>query len=352
MLRAHDQWGEQTAALVQLEVEHPDGSRTVTGTGTDWRCTASHVLVADLIEGQHEDRRLLVPEWDGPGADTTGWDAVVAADAGTARLVGPVAPPVRPVEELRPVSVTTVAPGRQVVDLGQNINGRVRLDLPATADLEITLVHGEWLGADGDVTTDHLKPDVPFLPHPLRAGQVDRVVTSGEPHDVFDPRLTTHGFQYVRVEGLEEPLDADDVTGVVVHTDLRRTGTFACSDARLERLHEAAVWGLRGNACDIPTDCPTRERAGWTGDWQLYVPVASFLYDVAGFSVKWLRDLAAMQWEDGIVGNMAPMPVAEKTGFVRALNGSAGWGTRSSSCPGSSTRSTATCGCSRSCGPR
>ena len=76
------------------------------------------------------------------------------------------------------------------------------------------------------------------------------------------------------------------------------------------------MWSFRGNACDIPTDCPTRERAGWTGDWQLFVPTASYLYDVDGFSRKWLRDLAATQWEDGTLDNMAPMPVAERTGFL------------------------------------
>ena len=80
---------------------------------------------------------------------------------------------------------------------------------------------------------------------------------------------------------------------------MRRAGWFTCSDDRVNALHEAAAWSFRGNACDIPTDCPHRERAGWTGDWQLYVPTAAFLYDVAGFSAKWLRDVAADQWDDG-----------------------------------------------------
>jgi alpha-L-rhamnosidase len=167
---------------------------------------------------------------------------------------------------------------------------------------------------------------MPFLPEPLSAGQVDSVVSAGREGDVFDPRFTTHGFQYVRIEGHPGPLGADDVTGVVVHTDLPARGTFTCNDQRINRLHDAAVWSLRGNACDIPTDCPTRERAGWTGDWQLYVPTATFLYDVAGFSAKWLRDLAAGQWEDGTLTGMAPMPVAERSGFLRTTNGSAGWG--------------------------
>ncbi len=169
--------------------------------------------------------------------------------------------------------------------------------------------------------------NLPFLAAPLPAGQVDRVVSAGRPGEVFEPRHTTHGFQYVRVEGHPDSLGVGDLTGVVVHTDMTRTGWFRCSDERINRLHEAAVWSLRGNACDIPTDCPTRERAGWTGDWQIFVPTAAFLYDVAGFSTKWLRDVAAEQWASGLVANLAPSPPSESEGGPLAgLNGSAGWG--------------------------
>ena len=108
---------------------------------------------------------------------------------------------------------------------------------------------------------------------------------------------------------------------------MRRTGSFTCSDDRINALHEAAAWSFRDNACDIPTDCPHRERAGWTGDWQLYVATAAFLYDVAGFSAKWLRDVAADQWDDGTIANISPSAPAEGIDSpVSFLNGSAGWG--------------------------
>ena len=226
-----------------------------------------------------------------------------------------------------PGLVSRFPDGRHVVDLGQNINGWIRLTDLGPAGTTVTLTHGEWLDADGDVTTDHLRPAVPFLPAPLPAGQVDRVVSAGVPGDAFEPRRTTHGFQYVRIEGHPGVLTVDDVRGVVVHTDLRRTGWFSCSDDRLDRLHEAAVWSLRGNVCEVPTDCPQRERAGWTGDWGLFVPTATFLYDVAGFSTKWLRDVAADQWPDGTVANMSPSTRGEgRSSPVAFLNGSAGWG--------------------------
>ena len=326
MPRAHDQWGDTTALLAQLVVDHDDGSRVVRGTDATWRWAESHIVAADLIAGQREDRRLADPGWCTAAYDASNWQPVTTEDLDATLLVAAPAPPVRAVELLRPVSVTGLGAGRQIVDLGRNINGRVRLADLGPAGTALTLTHGEALGPDGDVTTDHLRPAVPMLPEPLPAGQVDAVVSAGRDGDVFDPRFTTHGFRYVRIEGHPGPLGPDDVTGVVVHTDLERRGEFACSDDRLNRLHDAAVWSFRGNACDIPTDCPTRERAGWTGDWGIFAPTATYLFDVAGFSLKWLRDLVATQWDDGILGNMAPMPPAERSGLFEKLNGSAGWG--------------------------
>ncbi len=324
--RAHDQWGSSLGFLAQLRVDFADGTAVVGGTDSEWRSTRSEIEAADLIAGQSVDLRRAASGWNEPDFDDAGWDRVAVADHGYAGLVSSPAPPVRAVQELEPASARRVGRGH-VFDLGQNINGRVRLRNLGPAGTALTLTHGEAVDRSGDVTTAHLDVDLPFIPEPLPAGQVDRIVSAGRPGEVFEPRHTTHGFQFVRIEGHPEPLSAGDLSGVVVHTDMARTGWFHCSDERINRLHEAAVWSLRGNVCDIPTDCPTRERAGWTGDWQIFVPTAAFLYDVAGFSTKWLRDLAAEQWASGVVANLAPSPPSESEGgFLAQLNGSAGWG--------------------------
>jgi alpha-L-rhamnosidase len=155
------------------------------------------------------------------------------------------------------------------------------------------------------------------------------VVSAGRAGEWFEPRHTTHGFRYAQIEGFAEPLSPADVSAVVVHTDLAEAGRFACSDPRLDALHRAAVWSFRGNACDIPTDCPQRERSGFSGDWQIYVATAALTHDVAAFSDKWLRDLAADQWPDGRIPTVAPNPAgAGPSGnpFLDAMEGSAGWG--------------------------
>jgi len=255
ILRATDQWGTQTAFLAQLDLEHDDGSTTTLGTDASWQWSGTHILQADLIEGQREDRRLV---------GVHDWQPVALSERGYETLVPSPAPPVRAVQELTPVSVTEPRPGVFVVDLGQNINGRVRLSSLGPAGTEITLTHGEALGPDGDVTMTHLQPAMPFLAEPLSAGQVDSVVSAGIDGDVFEPRFTTHGFQYVRVEGHPGPLTADDVTGVVVHTDLEPRGSFSCDVDRLNRLHDTRRCGASGAtpATSRPTAPPASVPAG------------------------------------------------------------------------------------------
>ena len=326
-------YGEQVGLLAQLNLHRADGAIERFGTGPGWVVATGEITEADLMQGQVTDFRRARRGWCRPGADLGGWNPVVpAGPADAVPLVSSPAPPVRKVAQLRPVSITKPSPDRQIVDLGQNINGWLRLERLGPADTELTLTYGEALDGNGDVTQanidaarqqerlDELSGRASNLSGPF---QVDRVISAGRPSDVFEPRHTTHGFRYVRVEGHRHDLSAGDVTGFEVNTDLRRVGWFECSDARLNRLHEAARWSFIGNACDVPTDCPTRERAGWTGDWQIFLPTAAFLYDVAGFSTKWLRDLAAEQEPSGAVQHVAPMNLPA----IDAIPpGTAGWG--------------------------
>jgi len=334
--RAADQYGDHVALRAQFEVQTEQGWQVVAASHPGWRVAPSHIIAADLIGGQREDRRLIDPAVHNPAVGDTAfgdtafgdrsWNLAVARDIDVA-VVRSIAPAVRRIQEIRPVAVRPVRGGDAfVVDFGQNVNGWVRLARLGPAGGRVTLSHGEWLDAEGDLTTTHLDVDLPILPEPLPLGQIDEVVSAGG-SDVFEPRFTTHGFRYVRVEGHPGPLEPGDINGVVVHSDLRRLGWFGCSDDRINRLHEAVVWSLRSNVCDIPTDCPQRERAGWTGDWQIFAPTAAYLYDVLAFTRKWLGDVSLDQRADGCVANMSPCPPAEGfDGPLGALNGSAGWG--------------------------
>ncbi|MDQ6695985.1 MAG: glycoside hydrolase family 78 protein [Actinomycetota bacterium] len=320
--RRVDDYGTTTALLMQLAVTLVSGDVLTLGTDASWRCAPSHILRADLVAGEVHDLSRRT-DWSSEG------EPVRVEDHGYAELCASPAPPVRRVEELTPASVHELAAGRWVVDLGQNISGWIRVANLGPAGTALTLTYGEWLDADGDVTQDHVA--YPASAEVVRSVtfQVDQVTSAGVDGEVFEPRHSSKGFQYVRIEGHPGPLTGDDVTGVVVHTDFEHRGAFECSDDRINALHRIAEWSFRDNACDIPTDCPTRERAGWTGDWQIFVETAAFLSDVGGFSVKWLRDLAADQRTDGKVTNLVPEshPGDDRPpAHWPRIEGSSGWG--------------------------
>ncbi len=317
-------FGTVLALLAQVELSSADGNLVTIGTDSSWQTSAEGPIVgADLMEGERVDQRVPFPP-------QSGWNSVRIVAEPDARLTVSPAPPTRRVAGFRPVTARRLDTNRQVVDIGANINGWVRLrgSVLGPADNRVRLRHGELLGGDGDVDTGHLASDDYFTKTLIDVGQVDQVISAGSGAPDFEPRHTSHGFQYVGIEGATD-ISPDDLTGIMVHADMRRTGWFDCSDDRLNALHEATVLSFRDNVCEVPTDCPTRERAGWTGDWQIFVPTAAFLYDVAGFSQRWLRDLAADQWADGRVSNYAPDPHSgpgREDGPAKYMTGSAGWG--------------------------
>ena len=211
-----------------------------------------------------------------------------------------IGPPVTRQETLAPQRIWTSPSGRTLVDFGQNLVGWLRLTVTGPSGAEIRLRHAEVL-EDDELGT-----------RPLRDAQAtDRFVLSGG-QDVFEPTLTFHGFRYAEVSGWPVEtmgeLGPDHLEAVVVHSELRRTGTFECSDDLLNQFHRNVVWGTKGNFLDLPTDCPQRnERLGWTGDIAAFAPSAAYLFDVGPFLSDWLVDLALEQEHaDGMVPFVVP----------------------------------------------
>ncbi|UUN31594.1 family 78 glycoside hydrolase catalytic domain [Streptomyces sp. FIT100] len=286
-------YGEETALLAQLEVTCADGSFVRFGTGEGWRCSYGPILSASLYDGERHDARLEQPGWSGPGFDDTGWHPVRTVHRDPATLVAPTGPPVRRTKKVAPVDVLGSPSGRTVLDFGQNLVGRLRMRVQGPSGTSVTVRHAEIL-EDGELCT-----------RPLREAEAtDSYTKRGDGPEVWEPRFTFHGFRYAEVSGEAVP---DGATAQVLHTDMRRTGWFSCSDPLLDRLHENVVWSMRGNFLSVPTDCPQRdERLGWTGDLQVFAPSASFLFDCAGMLRSWLADLAAEQYDDGTVPFFVP----------------------------------------------
>ncbi|WP_447648137.1 family 78 glycoside hydrolase catalytic domain [Microbacterium forte] len=310
-------WGTTLAVRAELHLELSDGTRRVIGTDGEWSSTSSNITRADLMDGQTTDHLAVVraPE-----------PVIVGAVDGPPISWSP-APPVRVVDTLDAVGATRIADDTWVLDFGQNASGWIRLADLGPAGARTVIDYGEHVGTDGDLDTSHLDSSKPG-----EAGMVfvqrDEVVSSGA-DEVFEPRHTVHGFQYVRVRRAGAAFEPATAQMRVVQTDLRRTASFESSDPDLNRLHEIADWSFRGNAVDVPTDCPTRERLAWTGDYQVFAPTAARLYDVLGFTRKWLRSVRDDQLDDGRIANFSPDGRRIKLNLAdqfAMMTGSSGWG--------------------------
>jgi alpha-L-rhamnosidase len=289
-------YGSELAALAELHVEFADGHHQVVGTDASWQAGPSSTTANDLYDGQTIDARLGSAHWTQSGADLTGWSGVHPIEHDASHLEPYSGPPVRRQETLRPVKVWTSPSGATLIDFGQNLVGWLRFTVQGQAGTEITVRHAEVLEHDELGT------------RPLRSAKAtDRFILSGGV-DTFEPTKTFHGFRYAEVSGWPGELTEDSLEAVVVHSELRRTGTFECSDELLNQLHRNVVWGLKGNFLDVPTDCPQRdERLGWTGDIAAFSPTAAYLYDVSGFLDNWLADVDLEQRHaDGMVPFVVP----------------------------------------------
>lgn len=314
------QYGDKLALLWQLELEDENGRiQTIT---SDERCKSNtgSLVYSDLFIGERYDARLALGDWHMPDFDDSAWQPVTIAQHGYDNLVAQYGEPIRIVAEIAPRAILTTPNGETVLDFGQNMHGKVRMQVTGAAGTEITLDYAEMLDEDGNIL------------HKIRGrnkDQRDVYVCRGDGVELYEPLFTTHGFRYVRLCGYPSAPQPKDFTALVVASDLATTGHFECSDGQLNQLWHNIVWSQRGNFVSIPTDCPQREKAGFTGDAQIFAQTAVFNMNVQPFLTRWLRNLQVEQRDDGQV----PVIVPYWKSYIEIANQiqggshtSAGWG--------------------------
>ena len=300
-----DHYGSKTRLKVQLHIEYKDGSEEEIGSGPRWKAWTGPIREADFLMGETYDARLVEP-----GRFTAGTGGIQGDPVDVGAEVQPVlqshpAPPVRAFAELIPLSVTEAKQGVYVFDLGQNCAGVARLKIKGREGQKVTLRFAERLNPDGTIYTENLRG----------ARATDTYICRGDAEEVWAPRFTFHGFQYVEVIGLSAKPDRATVTGLALSSDTPIAGEFECSDTMLNTLHRNVLGTQRSNFIDIPTDCPQRdERLGWTGDAEVYIRAACMNADVQAFFHKWIVDLTDAQRNDGQFPMVAPLKVAGDDG--------------------------------------
>lgn len=301
-------WGKRPAILAALTVVYEDGTEKVIVTDDSWRAAKSRILSSSLYDGESYDAGLDEDEWCAPVAEKRTLDNLIPQQGEEIREIGTVTP----------VSVFTTPKGEKVVDFGQEFTGYVQFTVRGAKGERVKLVHFEMPDKEGNVYTENLRS----------AKQTVEYVCAGTGKETFKPHFTVQGFRYVHVVEWPGELRPEDMTGIVVCSDMKRTGYFECSDPKVNRLYQNVIWGQMGNFVDVPTDCPQRdERLGWTGDAEVFCKTAAYNFDVEKFFTKWLSDMTAGQMADGGIPCVIPKALGE------AWASRAAWGDAATVCP-------------------
>ncbi|RYE98414.1 MAG: alpha-L-rhamnosidase, partial [Oxalobacteraceae bacterium] len=224
----------------QLVIEYADGTQDTVATDEQWSVSPSCVTSSEIYDGETVDARLDQPDWVEPerSADDARWQPANAVRTPLITLLGATLPPISPSMTLKPVSLKRQSDGSVVADFGQNFAGWVSLRMRGRSGQQVRIRYAELLGNDGSVDQSNLRA----------AKSTDTYIMRGAPEgEVFEPLFTYHGFRYVQLEGLETPLIADDLEGVVVHSQLPEIGQLTLSQHVPQRLWENALWSQRSN---------------------------------------------------------------------------------------------------------
>jgi alpha-L-rhamnosidase len=282
---------------LQLETVGADGRPVVIATDESWRGADAGLRASEIYRGEDWDYRLEQAGWNAPGFDDSGWESATIAPTPPGAVIARIVPPIRVIRTLDPVAIREAAPGRHVIDMGQNFAGRVRLFVKGAPGDKVIVRHAEILDAQGELDRRNLRA----------ARAEDTYILRGDPGgETLEPRFTYQGFRYVEVTG-PHGLKADAVTGLVLSSSLEETGLFRIGQPMVEKLWTNTLWSQRSNFVGLPTDCPQRdERMGWTGDAQVFWDTAAFNMDVGEFTRTFMIAMRDAQSPQGAFPIWAP----------------------------------------------
>lgn len=292
-------YGTKTRLSAELHLAYASGTNQVIGSDGSWSAGFGPIQQSDMQAGEQYDARLEIPGWDTPGFTNTSWSLVTTGAQVSPIIMAAPAEPVRTNQEIIPIAITHPQTNLYVVNFGQNFAGWTRLKITnQPAGTTIVMRFGEWLKPDGTVFRDNLRS----------AAATDTYICKGGGVEIWEPHFTYHGAQYLEVQGLTQAPTAGMFTGVVVHSDLAKAGSFECSDNQINRIWTNMLWTIRANYFDIPTDCPQRdERMGWCDGTEV---MCSGMFALQGesFFSKWYQDMVDGKLDATTFPQMAPTP--------------------------------------------
>jgi alpha-L-rhamnosidase len=299
-------WRNRPVFCLDLRITYADGSVETVTSGREWKTALSPIIFNSIYTAEHYDARLEQIGWNVVNFDDAKWGTAIPRSAPSDHIVAQVLHPIRNVTTIPAKTVNKINDTAYVFDLGRNISGVCQIKVSGEAGTVIRLKHAERLYPNGRVDMSnidqHYRPigdQDPF--------QTDIFILSGRGEESFMPHFNYKGFQYVEVTA-DQPikLKQSSITGYFMHSDVPELGNIKSSNPTLDKIWSAANNSYLSNFFGYPTDCPQREKNGWTGD--AHIAVETGLYNFDGITIyeKWLADHRDEQQPNGVLPSIIP----------------------------------------------
>ncbi len=258
------------------------------------------VLFNQLRSGEHFDSRLYDPHWTELSYDDSRWDrALIDRTPPTGIFRACKCEPIRECGLYPTKKIIRLDEKTYIFDIGQNISGYVRLNVCQKSGDILKISYAEELREDNSLQRNNIDAH-----YPETEFQTDYFICNGQPF-VWSPTFAYHGFRYIQVEGIENPT-REMVSGVFVHQDIDRRSRFYCSDNTLNQLFHCGIMASYSNMFYLLTDCPTREKFGWTNDARASSDQMLTNFKTEKLFEKWMTDIRDAMRDDGSMPGIIP----------------------------------------------
>jgi len=297
-------WRALPQMILQVVIQYTDGTSNVVVSDPSWKASTGPLLLDTTRLGEVYDARLEKAGWSTANYNDSAWTNTILREGPAGALSAPDAEPVKIFQTVYPTRIIPVSgqPGVYTFDFGQNLVGWGQLTVNGPSGTSVTMVYGEKTNSDSSVDQGNINVYVNLKGY----FQTDTYILKGSGIETYAPRFTYHGFRYAQVSGLPSVPATNTLVAQVVHTAFDPAGSFSCSSDLLNRIETNTLWSYLGNFVGIPTDCPHREKNGWTGDAQLACEIGlTHFHSEAAYS-RWIKEFRPGQQANGVLSGVFP----------------------------------------------
>ena len=294
-------WRDDPTLRFQLEIEYNDGTKQQVISDASWIAKQGPITFSAVRQGEYYDAGLEVEKWSESGIDKKSWKAVRKVQGPVGILRPQLIPATKVMKNFAPVQSKTLPNGDVVYDFGQNVAGFVNVTVNGSKGSRVQFLYSEKVNTSGEADQsgiNNLLADSLF--------QVDRYTLRGNGDETWSPRFVYHGFRYIQVSFKGPKAEIKSIASSAVYTSFEDAGTFSCSNELINKIQNATQWAYRSNFVGFPTDCPQREKNGWTGDAQLACETGLTNFNTLTSYQKWANDIKDEQQPDGNLPGIIP----------------------------------------------